>query len=246
MCPHPSSFLPCLLLPPSPTMTLRTEDTGKIFEMAICMAYGIEYDGKYKYSMDAPEALKPRLMKLIDHFPSCRHTAKRGARYDFTSADATQHLSAKTTKKGVGKVAPQVIGQTQPQKFCALLDIPFTTVADLKQYIQTNITSVLPVLVNHTFDCPNIYYNEAENTIRYITLTSPIDWSALQYKWTCAWDAWNNSSTLKVETPASRAEGDVALVEFQFHTKSRTNMAIRWCYESFLTLFKDNLTIVDL
>ena len=29
-----------------------TEDLGKIFEMAICMLYGIDYDGKYKYSLD--------------------------------------------------------------------------------------------------------------------------------------------------------------------------------------------------
>jgi hypothetical protein len=31
--------------------TLKTEDTGKMFEMAICLAYGIPYDGKYKYDM---------------------------------------------------------------------------------------------------------------------------------------------------------------------------------------------------
>ena len=33
-------------------MVLKTEDTGKMFEMAICYAYGIEYNGKYKYSME--------------------------------------------------------------------------------------------------------------------------------------------------------------------------------------------------
>jgi len=61
-------------------MTLQTEDTGKMFEMAICLAYGIPYDGKYKYSMELPEKLKPRLSKLIDIFPKCRHTAKKGGR----------------------------------------------------------------------------------------------------------------------------------------------------------------------
>lgn len=29
-----------------------TEDLRKIFEKGVCMLYGIEYDGKYKYSID--------------------------------------------------------------------------------------------------------------------------------------------------------------------------------------------------
>ena len=40
-------------------------------------------------------------------------------------------------------------------------------------------------------------------------------------------------------------EKEYALLEFQFHTKNRTNMAIRWCYENFLTIFKENLCIID-
>ncbi len=91
-------------------MVLHTEDTGKMFEMAICLAYGIPYNGNYKYGMELPERLKPRLLKLTELFPMCRHTANKQARYDFTSLTCDTHLSAKTTKKGGGKVAPQVIG----------------------------------------------------------------------------------------------------------------------------------------
>ena len=222
---------------------LATEDTGKIFEMAICLAYGIHYDGKYKYGMETPEKLKTRLAKVVELFPMCSHTAKRGARYDFTGvADETKHLSAKTTKKGVGKVAPQVVGQSQPKKFCEIIGIPYTTNTDLKAYMQTNILSILPILVSYTFDCPNIYYNEEKNTIRFITLTTPIEWAKYTFKWTCDWSKWSNSSTLKVVVE----EKEVALLEFQFHTKSRTNMAIRWCYENFLTIFKQNLSIIHM
>ena len=223
---------------------LKTEDTGKMFEMAICMAYNTPYDGKYKYSMEIPEKMKDRLIPLIELFPNCQHTAKKGARYDFTSlTDPTKHLSAKTTKKGVGKVAPQVLGQCQPSKFCEILGIEFTTIPGLKRYIQTNATSVLPRLVEYTFDCPNLYYNQEKDTIRYITLTQPIDWGCVQIKWTCNWEEWDNSSTMKVVYDETK---EIALVEFQFHTKSRTNMAIRWCYENFLTLFQNNLHIVHL
>lgn len=226
-------------------MPLQTEDTGKIFEKAICLAYGIPYDGKYKYGMEMPEKLAPRLAKLTELFPMCSHTAKKGARYDYTCvADPTKHLSAKSTKKGVGKVAPQVVGQSQPQKFCETIGIPYTTVPDLKQYIQTEIVSLLPILASYTFDCSTVYYNQEKDTIRYITLqeSKPIVWTDYQFKWTCNWTEWNNSSTLKIVTPA----GEMALLEFQFHTTNRTNMAVRWCFENVLTIFKENLCIVTL
>ena len=229
-------------LPSTVARVLRTEDTGKIFERAICLAYNIPYDGKYKYGLEAPEKLKPRLARLTELFPLPTHTAKRGARYDFTATtDPNLHLSAKTTK-GNGKVAPQVIGQPQPQKFCDILGIPFTSIADLKKYIQENIQAILPILLSYTLDCPSIYYNEQTNTIRYVTLASPIPWNNYTYSWTCKWDEWKNTSTVKIVTP----EKTIPLVEFQFHTKSRTNMAIRWSFEEFLTLFPQHLNIQTL
>ena len=232
-----------IIEPVKEEMVLKTEDTGKIFEMAICLAYGITYDGKFKYSMEIAEKLKERLSKLVEIFPMCRHSAKKGSRYDYTSlTDETKHLSAKSTKKGVGKVAPQVVGQSQPTKFCEIIGIEYTTIPTLKQYIQTDIVKIIPILVGYTFDCPNIYYNQEKNTIRYITLNTPIEWSKYSFKWTCDWTEWSNSSTLKIIID----ETETALLEFQFHTKSRTNMAIRWCYENFLTIFKDNLSIIDI
>jgi hypothetical protein len=222
---------------------LLTEDTGKIFERAICLAYEIPYGGNYKYSMEMPEKLKLRLTKLVELFPKYSHTAQKGARYDFTSTtDETMHFSAKSTKKGVGKVAPQVIGQSQPKKFCEIIGIAYTTITELKKYIQTNILIILPVLVSYTFDCPNIYYNQTENTIRLITLNKAIHWDKYNYKWTCPYNKWNNSSTLKVIIEKK----ELPLLEVQFHTKGRTNMAIRWFYENFLTIFNHNLSIIHM
>lgn len=227
------------------TTALRTEDTGKMFEKAICLAYDIPYDGKYKYGLEMPTSLAPRLQKLKDLFPACFHTAKRGARYDFTATDnAERHLSAKTTKRGCGKVAPQVIGQAQPTKFCEVLGIPFEGIPALKVHIQVHIADILPVLTSYTFDCDLVYYNDDTKAIRYIRLKTPIDWSALTYTWTRAADAWTNSSTLQVKCTADAVP--VALLEIQFHTKSRTNMAIRWCFDTFLDLFADCLEIVEL
>ena len=218
---------------------VKTEDTGKQFEMAVCLAYGIPFIGKYKYSMGIPEKLKLRLTKLVSLFPMCRHTAGKTARYDFTSLDGTMHLSAKTTKKGLGKVAPQIIGQSQPKNFCEVVGLAeYTDVLYLKQCIQENPIKVLTALVEHTFDCPNVYYNQEKDTIRYIVLNTSIDWNVYGYTWTRNWSEWTNSSTLKVN--------GVSLVEFQFHSKSRTNMAVRWNYENFLVLFRNNLAISNL
>jgi hypothetical protein len=223
--------------------TLLTEDTGKMFEMAICLAYGIDFNGKYKYSMDLPNKLQPRLAKLPELFPKCTHSANRGARYDFTSiSDTTKHLSAKTIKKGGGKVAPQVIGQAQPKKFCNEIGIPYTTVSDLKNYIQTNINSILPHLVSYTFDCPNIYYHHEQDKIWFIQMIKDIDWTKMKYEWTKIGNDWNNSTTLKIKTSA----GFMPIVEFQFHSSSRTNMAIRWCYDNVLDIFRDNFAITIL
>jgi len=257
-----------------PQPQLKTEDTGKQFEMAICLTYGIAYNGNYKYDMELPQKLKIRLSSLVEQklFPMCKHTANKGARYDFTSIENDAlHLSAKTTKKGVGMVAPQVIGQPSPQKFCDIVGFTFSDVEKLKYDIQSRITIILPFLVNYTFDSDTLYYNKDKDSIRYIKMVSPILWDKHTFTWSCyasvtgssatsdttgssasATDSiavadankkiWNNSSTLKIKVE----DKYIDLVEFQFHTKSRKNMAIRWFYENVLSIFKDNFNIINL
>lgn len=222
--------------------TLQTENTGKIFEMAICLTYDISYNGKYKYDMKQPNQLKSRLSKLVELFPNCIHSANNQGQYDFTSIDNQRYLSAKSTKKGVGKVSPQVIGQSSLVKFSKMIGTEFQTPYILKRHIQNHILDILPILVKYTFDCPNVYYNEDKNTIRYIELKEDIAWNTYSFKWTCDYQNWKNSSTLKIIID----EKEIALVEFQMHTKSRKNMAIRWCYENVLTIFKENFMIVDM
>jgi hypothetical protein len=220
-------------------MAPKTEDLGKIFEMAVCLVYDIPYIGKYKYGMEEPNKLVPRISDLKTLFPPCSHTAKRGARYDFTSDDG--HLSAKTTK-GSAKIAPQVIGQSQPKKFCEIIGINFSGITDLKKYIQLHVQTILSTLVDFTFDCPIVYYNAKKDLIKFINLAVPIDWGAHKYSWSCDWSEWNNSSTVKIDVNGVA----VPLVEFQFHSRSRTNMAIRWCFENFLEAFAGHLDVTVL
>lgn len=235
---------------------LQTEDTGKILEKAICDAYETPFDGPFPYSQEAVDKLTPRLKRLRDDnmFPMCYHTASKGAQYDFTAVEnSSRHLSAKSNKKKGGKVAPQVVGQSHPQKFCQIISngsVDYTTPENLKKYIQENIATIMPTLWNYTFDSPIVYYVRDTDEIRFITPASvgnegAINWSAFQYSWTRSYDKWTNSSSLRVHIPGKN-EKEETIMEFQFHTKNRQNMAVRWCIEKVLVLFADYFNIVSL
>ena len=246
-------------LPAVVPKTLKTEDTGKIFEKAICDAYGIPYDGPFKYSQADVDMLTPRLKRLVTDnlFPMCAHTASKGARYDFTSVAGESggevlHLSAKSNKKKGGKVAPQVVGQPMPQKFweeCVKFSncsnengVPDT--ATLKKYIQENIAAIMPMLWRYTFDSPIVYYVRDTSEIRFIAPGGDApDWSSFQYTWSCPYDKWNQSSLLRIVGPGNKEE---SIMEFQFHTKSRQNMAIRWCIDKVLQVFAGHFKVTDL
>jgi hypothetical protein len=218
---------------------IRTEDTGKIFEMAICLAYHIPYDGIYKYGLEEPQKLVQRLTDgLCTKFPPCVHTARGGGLHDYTAVEKEFYLSAKTTKKG-GKVAPQYVGQAQPAEFCKRMGIETMPVDALKRWIQENVGRVLPTLFSYTFPEHGavIYYNKEKNTIKYIIVTKNIPWDTFEYKWTKGWAEWNNSSTLKVHKSDSHSWNSI--LEVQFHSASRTNMAVRWCFEELLRQFPD-------
>lgn len=211
-----------------------TEDTGKMFEKAMCLSYGVNYDGKYKYGMSEPEKLSKRLKGVVELYPGFTHTAGKGSRYDFTNGP--NHLSMKSVKKHNGKVCPPVIGQAQPMKFCELFNETYTTTPVLKEFIQTNTPKVLEKLIEFTFDCPIVFFVQSNQTIRLIKMREPIDWVKYQMTWTRCPNEWKNSSTLKIDgTP---------ILEVQFHSKSRTNMAVRWYFENLLNKFSDFFEII--
>jgi hypothetical protein len=253
--------------------TLKTEDTGKIFEKAICDAYGIPYDGPFQYCQTEVDKLTPRLKRLVTEnlFPMCKHTASKGSRYDFTALVADEengkvlHLSAKSNKKKGGKVAPQVVGQATPQKFwdeCVNGGASGETAPDpatMKKYIQENIMTIMPILWRYTFDSPMVYYVRDTDQIRFITpvvcdtatataTASQPDWSSFQYSWSRPYDKWTNSTSLRVVASPGSASGakEETIMEFQFHTKSRQNMAIRWTIDKVLSLFAGHFKVTEL
>jgi hypothetical protein len=223
------------------TETLKTEDLGKMFEMAICLLYEIPFDGKYKYSIEESNVIKTRIQPLLTVFPyKLKHTAKNGSQYDFRGQDdETIKLSAKTTKKD-GKVCPQVIGQPSKKKFCEFFNIKIgVSLLEIKDYIYSNITNMLNIYFDLTFDCPIIYFNKKSNVLQLIKLTEKIDWSkySIEFSHIKKNKVWNESSSISIH--------NITIGEYQIH-KHRNCIKFRWSFEKLLTLFKDNFNIIEL
>ena len=224
-------------------LPLMTEDVGKIFEKAVCLAFNIPYNGHFKYEDILSQELAKRMETVPVHFSSkYTHTAKGGATYDFSPESKNgrnaPYISCKSNKSGQ-KVAPHSIGQAQPETFCQRLDIPFTDIPTLKAHLQkpTLISEkLLPELEKCTFDADILYYHQKDDTIQLIKQISGINWQDLDFSWTKSAADWNNSSTLKANK--------VSLLEVQFHQKNRTNMAVRWNFKNVLGMFPKCFRII--
>ena len=218
-----------------------TEDLGKIFEMAICLLYEIEYDGKYKYSLEEANIIKERIDKLTHVFPyKIKHIAKNGNKYDFVSVENEHiNLSAKTTKKD-GKVCPQVIGQPSKKKFCEFFGIELQyNLEQIKEYIQDNVKALLNIYALNTFDCPVVYYNKHKNLLLFVKLKENINWTNfdITFSHVIKNKKWNESSCIIINNNT--------IGEFQIHNH-RDCIKFRWSFEKILNLFKDNFEIIYL
>jgi len=223
------------------TQTLKTEDLGKIFEMAICLLYETPFDGKYKYSIEESNIIKTRIQPLKTAFPyKIKHTAKNGSQFDFRGQDDdTIKLSAKTTKKD-GKVCPQVIGQPSKKKFCEFFKIDLSvSLEEIKEYIISNIANMLNIYFDLTFDCPIIYFNKKSNVLQLIDLKEKIDWSQylIEFSHIKKNKKWNESSTISIN--------NTSIGEFQLH-KHRDCIKFRWCFEKLLKYFVKSFAIINL
>lgn len=220
---------------------LVTEDTGKVFEKAICLKYGIAYQGNYKYGEERALAIQPLLEKLPSTFPQCVHTAEKGSQYDFTSTDGQRHLSAKTCKRSKGKVAPQQFGQCSVQKLWDKMGWAVCVDdSERRKLIQDEVRSLMPLFETFTFDCDVIYYHEKKQEVKYIKKLGPIEWNKEEFSWTKTWDKWSNSTTLKVK----RGTKFISIFEFQFHSGGRSNMCNRWILENVLESFAEKFEVV--
>ncbi len=102
------------------------------------------------------------------------------------------------------------------------------------------------MLWRYTFDSPIVYYVRDSDLIRFIAPTTGCepDWPSFKYTWSRSYDKWSNSTSLRVLTQGGGKEETI--MEFQFHTKSRQNMAVRWVIDKVLDVFAGHFKVVSL
>ena len=137
-------------------------------------------------------------------------------------------------------MCPQVIGQPSKKKFCEFFNINLSvSLLEIKEYIISNITNMLNIYFDLTFDCPIIYFNKKSNVLQLIKLTEKIDWSnyLIEFSHIKKNKQWNESSTISIN--------NTSIGEFQLH-KHRDCIKFRWCFEKLLKHFVKSFTIIHL
>ena len=100
-----------------------------------------------------------------------------------------------------------------------------------------NVAALLDVYVEHTFDCPIIYYNKTKNELLFVKLKEKINWTNITFSHIIKNKSWNESTSIKVDgTPIG---------EFQIHNH-RDGIKFRWSFKNVLTLFKEQFDVTTL
>jgi hypothetical protein len=219
-------------------MKRNNEEFGRIFEMAICRVFNINYLRNFKYNMNEADKIQKRIYRLKEVFPyNLEHTDNK---YDFVDRQNKKYLSAKTTISKSSKVCPQIIGQTTSKKFCEYFNLDIlSSVNDIKKFIENNIRILLNEYMNNTFLCTILYYNKRKDLALLIDINKNIDWLKYNISFTHINKnkIWNESSTIKID--------DISIGEFQIH-KKRNCIKFRWHFEKILDIFKDYFNIINL
>lgn len=212
-----------IMIPPK----IKTEDTGLTFEYALCMYYGIPYDGEFKYDISKAEKIANKLKNSKIQLKNITgtnmiHTAAKQARYDFTSNDRQIKFHAKSAKKKTNqKQAPEVIGQASMKALISLLDVPITyNRTQLKSWIMEKIDEYIIKQYNFLFNVPICYFIEDLYECYWITPVKKLNIEKKNITFTRNLENWNNSNTVKYN--------GISIVEIQFHSSQRVNIVTRF------------------
>ncbi len=205
---------------------INNEDLGKEFEKAVCIYYGIEFKGKFKYNIENSKRLSEKLTPLKELWaPSAEHTANNRSSHDFTyfCNGLMRHLSLKTNKSSGGKVCPQFIGQPTSKTFRKHFGL--SEDVNIKDYITNNFPSMLEKYWNNAYDVPMLYYNEKEDKIYYINPSNYPEFEKEYLSLGKVGKDWNESTTLKYK--------GITIGEFQIHNH-RDCIKFRWNHKNLM------------
>ena len=217
--------------------TLKTEDTGKIAEKAICDLIETPFGGTFKYAQEDVDEMTIRLGPMYETLAGYVHTGNVDNVYDFKRGE--KGLSVKTNKHDTDwKVCPQRIGQTTKKRFCAYFELPTTDVDSIKTFLTTQTIRALTAYAVNTFHCDILYYNKGSDQVLLIEPIAAMSFEGhtLTFSHIEKQKAWNESTTLYIDGKP--------LGEFQIHTH-RDGVKFRFQLKTVLDIFKDCFRVTE-
>jgi hypothetical protein len=203
---------------------LKTEDLGKTVEYALCLLYGLEYTGNFKYDTDKAHKLKERFQGIKNKLKVKEFVGKTNNYTDFILKGGSG-LSVKSNKSQ-SKIAPQIIGQTTKNNFKK----HFNCDDKIKVFVKENLDRVLNEYCKYTFEQTLLYYNEKHDDLLIYKLKNQIKIEGAYFYN----EKWRESATIKYK--------NLTIGEFQIH-KNRNCVKFRFQLDNFIKLFENDFVI---
>ena len=236
-------------------MKKTNEIFGMSVEQAIIEYYNIDgYIEFYRYDRTIVEILKPIIDEIFSskRIPMVKkYVGKNQNNIDFL-LKGNLTLSIKTNIKNIGKVAPQIIGQSTSNTFFIILSNYVNNPEDIirisnKTYIEkikyfkglvlNNADFLLKIYWQHLFECDYLLHLYNFNTYQpkyYILnkLDCP-NWNKNYISFTrSSVKTWNESTTIKYH--------NISIGEFQVHN-NRDCFKFRFNMKNILSLIKEGM-----
>ena len=241
-------------------MAINNESIGISAEVAIAQSFGVRVNPYYEAR--AEKAIVDLLLKndnvkqIFDKekIPKpMEHIAEGQNPIDFV-LEGNKTLSVKTNQEGLGKVAPQRIGQPTAETYFNYLENYFDNFSlkealtseglsdtyENRSYIfkkvsMNNTAAVVDMYWNNLFDCDyyihffnlDNYSNPLNNYVLLGRAVPPI-WDNNKFSFTQSLESWNESNTLKY--------CGISIGEFQVH-RNRNCFKFRFNMKGIMDLF---------
>ena len=245
-------------------MAINNESIGISAEVAIAKSFGVSVNPYYEAR--AEQAIVDLLLKNDnvkkifnrENIPvPVEHIAEGQNPVDFV-LEGNKSLSVKTNQGGLGKVAPQIIGQPTAETYFTYLERYFSNFSlrnelaaegmrdtyENRSYIfkknsMNNTAAVVDMYWRNLFDCDyylhffnlDNYSNPLNNYILLKKAVPPV-WDNSKFSFTQSLNSWNESNTLKYY--------EISMGEFQVHRK-RNCFKFRFNMKGVMELFRREL-----
>lgn len=213
-------------------VTRTNEQAGLWTEKIVCDVLGITFQSNRKFFNDYNYPLKLKdditaLKPKLENICITEHSGNKNLYYDFKTLSGST-VSLKTNTSG-HKVCPQNIGQVSLKKFAEkICNENIKTKLDYKQFVLSNLQSVIDTYLENLFCCEHILYIVYdEGMLCHFKKKgqATIILNNLQLQTSKNIEDWNESMSVSIELNDNK----YCLCEFQVHNnrdcvKARFNM----------------------